>query len=463
MTAPVTPAAVPDTRAARIFGIALLAIAAVALTIRVLVITLVDPHVPPLGDASAYHLLANHLADGRGYIRPFDLVKLHLVVPTAEYPPLHPFVLSLLARIGLRSVEAQRLGLAVIGSATVAVVGFLGRRVAGPGVGLVAAGLAAVSPMMFLPEATLMSETIFVFLVTAALVLATRAYDAPTPWRVLALGIVLGLAVLTRAEAAVLGLLLFGGLFRTGADVVPLARARVARRARRGGDGRRGGAVDDSQPGDLPRARAGVEQRRHRARRRQLPAHVLRIGPRVLALDLRRRRCRHRPVLHRIQREPARVQRGARRSGGAPPGTLVRPPSPRRSPEGPDRTRPPDLRGVPSRAADPARGPGGPATGLGTRRHLVRVGHVPARRRRCRPAGAAPSPRLAAGGRGAERPRRHLRSPTATSDSGSVPSPRSSSPPRPRWCRSRVGWRPTVRAVPPGRIADRCSGWRGVS
>ena len=58
------------------------------------------PTCRPLGDASAYHLLANHLADGRGYIRPFDLVKFHLVVPTAEYPPLLPFVLSLLARSG---------------------------------------------------------------------------------------------------------------------------------------------------------------------------------------------------------------------------------------------------------------------------------------------------------------------------------------------------------------------------
>ena len=105
-----------------------MAIALGALVVRVLVIVLVDPHVPPLGDATAYHLLANHLADGRGYIRPFDLVKFDLVVPTAEYPPLHPFVLSLFARAGMRSVEAQRLGLAVVGSGTVALVGLLGRR-----------------------------------------------------------------------------------------------------------------------------------------------------------------------------------------------------------------------------------------------------------------------------------------------------------------------------------------------
>src|SRR6476646_1087814 len=225
---PVTPAAAPELEepgragADRTFVLALLAIALGALVVRVLVIVIVDPHVPPLGDASADHLLANHLADGRGYIRPFDLVKFHLVVPTAEYPPRHPCVLSLFARAGMRSVEAQRIALACIGSGTVALVGLLGRRMAGGAVGLVAAGLAAISPMMFLPEATLMSETVFVFLVTASLLLALRAYDAPSPLRIACLGAVLG-----RAEAGVLGLLLLAGLFRPRPDVT----APVLRRA----------------------------------------------------------------------------------------------------------------------------------------------------------------------------------------------------------------------------------------
>jgi hypothetical protein len=215
VAAPVpSTAATTSAERGRTYAISLVAIAVGALVIRVLVIVLVDPHVPPLGDASAYHLLANHLADGRGYIRPFDLVKFDLVVPTAEYPPLHPFVISLVARAGVRSVEAQRIALAFVGAGTVALVGALGRRVAGSTVGLVAAGLAAVSPMMFLPEATLMSETIFVFLVTAAMLLALRAYEAPSPLRIALLCAVLALAVLTRAEAGVLGILLLAGLLR---------------------------------------------------------------------------------------------------------------------------------------------------------------------------------------------------------------------------------------------------------
>jgi 4-amino-4-deoxy-L-arabinose transferase-like glycosyltransferase len=198
----------PTRRTASPFVRRLALITAGALAVRILIIVLVDPHVPELGDASAYHLLANHLADGRGYIRPFDLVRFHLVVPTAEYPPLHPFVLSLFARVGMRSVQAQRLGLAFIGTATVAMIGVVGRQVVGTTTGLVAAGLAAVSPMMFLPEATLMSEALFVLLVTVALSLAGRARVVPSPARFAILGIVLGLGVLTRAEAGVLGLLL---------------------------------------------------------------------------------------------------------------------------------------------------------------------------------------------------------------------------------------------------------------
>ena len=207
------------------FGRRLALIGGLAIIVRVLIIVLVDPRVPELGDASAYHLLANHLADGRGYIRPFDLVRFHLVVPTAEYPPLHPFVLSLFARVGMRSVEAQRLGLAAIGTATVVLIGMVGRQVVGTTVGLIAAGLAAISPMMFLPEATLMSEAVFVFLVTLALYLAGRIRISPSPLRFAGLGLVLGLATLTRAEAGVLAVLL----------IVPLAAGLNLGHARRVG------------------------------------------------------------------------------------------------------------------------------------------------------------------------------------------------------------------------------------
>jgi len=188
------------------FTVALGAIAVVALGIRIAFVVVVAPQVPRLGDASAYHLLAEHLAHGGGYIRPFDDLLLHLQRPTAEYPPLFPVLLSLPARLGAHSVEQQRIFLAFVGAATVALVGLLGRRVVSPAAGLTAAALAAVYPMLFLGEATLMAESLYVLLVTGVLVLAYRAYDEPRPARFVALGVAIGLATLTRAEGILLGI-----------------------------------------------------------------------------------------------------------------------------------------------------------------------------------------------------------------------------------------------------------------
>ena len=198
------------------FAGGLMAIAAVALAVRIVFTLAVAPDVRPLPeptDAGAYHLLANDLADGRGYIRPYDLALLNTVRPTAEYPPMFPAALSLVARLGGDSVDAQRLAMCVVGAGTVVLIGLLGRRVAGNGVGLLGAGLAAFYPMLFQSDAALMAETPYAFFVTAVLLFAWRAADRPTPARFVALGVAIGAAALTRAEGALLVPLL----------VVPLA------------------------------------------------------------------------------------------------------------------------------------------------------------------------------------------------------------------------------------------------
>lgn len=198
---------------ARMFPAGLLAIAGAALLVRVLFVVVVDPTVPRVGDASAYHLLANNLADGRGYIRPFDFELLERVRPTAEYPPLFPALVSIVSFVGVTSVEGQRLAMTLVGTGTVVAVGLLGRRVGGENVGLVAAGLAAVYPMLFLSDGVLMAETPYVLLVTVALLLAYRAADQPSRGRFALLGVAIGLSALTRAEGLGLALLL----------VIPLA------------------------------------------------------------------------------------------------------------------------------------------------------------------------------------------------------------------------------------------------
>jgi hypothetical protein len=67
--------------------------------------------------------------------------------------------------------------------------------------------------MLFQSDAALMAETLYVFFVTAVLLLAWPAADRPTPARFVVLGLMIGAAALTRAEGALLVPLL----------VVPLA------------------------------------------------------------------------------------------------------------------------------------------------------------------------------------------------------------------------------------------------
>ena len=52
-----------------------------------------------------------------------------------------------------------------------------------------AAGLAAVYPMLFLSEATLMAESLYVALVALAVAVRYRAHDEPKPARFVVLGV----------------------------------------------------------------------------------------------------------------------------------------------------------------------------------------------------------------------------------------------------------------------------------
>jgi 4-amino-4-deoxy-L-arabinose transferase-like glycosyltransferase len=190
----------------RRFALVLGALVLGAFVVRAAFTVGVDPEVPRVGDASAYHLLANGLADGEGYVRPFDRVLFGEIRPTAEYPPLFPWTVSLAARADARSVQAQRLAMCAVGAVAVLLIGLLGRRVGGPRAGLVAAGLAAVYPMLFLADATLTPETLFVALVAAVLLVAYRVADGPRrpAVAVAGLGLLIGLAALTRAEGLLL-------------------------------------------------------------------------------------------------------------------------------------------------------------------------------------------------------------------------------------------------------------------
>jgi 4-amino-4-deoxy-L-arabinose transferase-like glycosyltransferase len=194
------------------FAVALGGIGAVAFVIRIAFVRIVDPKVPALGDATAYHLLGENLAHGDGYIRPFDALLLHQTRPTAEYPPLFPLLLSIPARLGVHSVTGQREFVAIVGAITVVLIGLLGRRVGGPTVGLVAAALAACYPMLFQSEGMLMAEALYAPLVVVVLLCAYRTHDRVGIGNFALFGVAVGLATLTRAEGLLLGIVVAIGL-----------------------------------------------------------------------------------------------------------------------------------------------------------------------------------------------------------------------------------------------------------
>jgi 4-amino-4-deoxy-L-arabinose transferase-like glycosyltransferase len=156
------------------------------------------------GDGRYYHAIAGILADGKGFVAPQPYLASGETIPWAPHPPLWPLLLALPARIGLRTYTEQQLVAVLVGTATIVVLGFAGRRLAGAAVGLIAAAIAAVYPAFFLYERDLLAETLAIFLVAVALLLAFRFEERPGPLRAVALGATCGLLALTRSEQVLL-------------------------------------------------------------------------------------------------------------------------------------------------------------------------------------------------------------------------------------------------------------------
>jgi 4-amino-4-deoxy-L-arabinose transferase-like glycosyltransferase len=90
--------------------------------------------------------------------------------------------------------------MAGLGAAVVLCVGLLGRTVAGPWVGLVAAGLAALAPNFWMPSGILMSETPAMLFMALILLAVLRLIRRPTVGAAVLVGLACGCEALVRAE-----------------------------------------------------------------------------------------------------------------------------------------------------------------------------------------------------------------------------------------------------------------------
>jgi 4-amino-4-deoxy-L-arabinose transferase-like glycosyltransferase len=192
------------------FARAAWAIALGALVLRVGYVFALGAH-PPLGkDGTWYALQAGTIANGVGYVDPGRYFGFHGAVSTAGFPPLWPGFLALVYDLGLHTLRDFRLTGGVIGAGTVVMTAYLGRRIVNARVGLIAAAIVAISPYMIAADASLMAESLFIALVTGAVLVAVRARESPRLVWFAVLGALLGLATLTRSDGLIIAIVLVG-------------------------------------------------------------------------------------------------------------------------------------------------------------------------------------------------------------------------------------------------------------
>jgi 4-amino-4-deoxy-L-arabinose transferase-like glycosyltransferase len=191
------------------FRARLAAIVAGAVALRLLYVLVLARHVPMVGDANFFQGEANLVAEGRGYIEPFVNAAYDVQVPTAAHPPLYPTLLAGLSWLGGDSLLAHRALGAFVGGAVIVVIALLGRRASGSErVGLLAAAVAALYPLLVAADGAPMSESLYGLCIGLCLLVALRLHERRSVRGAAALGALIALAALARSEALLLVVLI---------------------------------------------------------------------------------------------------------------------------------------------------------------------------------------------------------------------------------------------------------------
>ena len=148
---------------------------------------------PEIEDEQHYIQLAGNIVDGHGFARAPGQ-------PTSIRPPLYPAVVaSLFAIAGPGNLQAVRFVQILLALATAALIYLLGTRVFTPAVGRYAAAVFFLYPSYVFFNFTILTETLFTFLLIAFVLLSVLLVQSPRVVTALACGLALGLAALTRS------------------------------------------------------------------------------------------------------------------------------------------------------------------------------------------------------------------------------------------------------------------------
>ena len=156
----------------------------------------------PIGDLNDnvfYHESANLLADGEGFVNPWEF-RNGESVPTAAHPPGFTTYLAVWSFLGLDTVSWHRLAGGFVSALVVVPIGLVVRRLAGMRAAIAGMALAAVYPPLWMNDGLILSESLFVTIAGFAIWQAHRVVDEPSLRRILELTLILALGALTRSE-----------------------------------------------------------------------------------------------------------------------------------------------------------------------------------------------------------------------------------------------------------------------
>jgi len=180
--------------------VGLFAVLAVGLRLAWIAYVNPDPNDGRVDDTLFYDQAARALLDGRGYIS-------YLGLPTAQWPPGYPFVLSAIYWLFGHNILLPKILNALAGGGTVILIYLIGSRVFNWKVGVVGGFLFAVFPGQVFYSTLIMTESTFPFLLTLLILFLLSFVSKPeslSPIRLLLLGVFFGALTLIRSEGFVL-------------------------------------------------------------------------------------------------------------------------------------------------------------------------------------------------------------------------------------------------------------------
>lgn len=154
-------------------------------------------------DSTWYYLQSGLIFNGKGFVDPTKFLSTGATSATAWHPPAYSTLLAVEYKLGVHGIRTmQSLG-ALFGGGTIALTGVLGTMVRGRRVGLIAAAIVALDPLLIAADGSLMSENLFLLVAVGAMILTLRCMRSRAPGWAVGLGALLGVAELTRQDALI--------------------------------------------------------------------------------------------------------------------------------------------------------------------------------------------------------------------------------------------------------------------